>query len=246
MATALSSLESQVRRHINETTASFWSSAEIIDILNNGIKDLWRSLVSLKEEYFLTIDATNVTLSADTSTLSGLPEDIHKVYLIEPRDISSSSSNKGLYFKPLDYNHHLFRSARSASAIDPSNALIYYAAIGAGAPIDYDSSPPTGVNISIRVAPQVSSAVNLTLTYVPSLPAFVAAEEHPIPGEADQALIAWTVAYARAKEREDRMPDPGWLAIYSTEKQNLLQAMGIRQFQEPKIVDAMFEAYWGG
>jgi len=244
MATALSSIETQARRHLVETTASFWSSAELVDIINNGIKDIWRAIVDLKEEYYLVVNDTGVSLAADSSTLAGLPEDIHKVYLIEPRDVSSNSDNKNLHFEPIDYNHPRARAARTQNAISPSNNVIYYSVIGAGAPVDYDTAPPVGVNIAIRVQPQVSSAVNLTLVYVPTLPTFVAADEHPIPGEADQALINWTVSWARAKERDDRSPDPNWLATYSTEKQNLLQSLGLRQFQEAKVVDAFFESYW--
>lgn len=245
MATTLSSIETQVRRHLVETTASFWSSAELVDIINNGIKDLWRPIVDLKEEHYLVWDVTNVSLAADTSTLTGVPEDVHKIYLIEPRDVSEDSDNKNLHFEPLDWNHPRFRAARTLNSITPSNNLIYYAMTGAGAPVDYDSSPPAGVNFTIRVAPQVSTAVNLSFGYIPSLPAFVAGDEHPIPGEADQALINWTVAWARAKERDDRSPDPNWLAAFSTEKQNLLQSLGLRQYQEPKTVDAFFEAWWG-
>jgi len=243
--TLLSSIETQARDHLIESTATFWTSAEIIRHVNNGIKDMWRSIVDLKQEYFLVIDTTNVSLAADTSTLTGVPDGIHKVYLIEPRDVSSDSDNKNLHFDPVDYNHPRARAARTQDAVSPSNNLLYYSIVGAGGPIDYDSGIPAGVNISIYVQPQVSTAVNLSLSYVPVLPTFTASEEHPIPGEADQALIAWTVAYARAKEREDRMPDPGWLQIYNTEKQNILQSLGVRQVQEPTIVDAFFESYWG-
>ena len=70
------------------------------------------------------------------------------------------------------------------------------------------------------------------------------ASNNPIPGESDNAVVAWTVAYARAKEREDRSPDPNWLAVYATEKQHLLQSLGLRQLQEPEFADAMFMSYW--
>lgn len=238
MATTISTIETLARRHINETTASFWSSAELLAICQAGIKDLWRPIVDLKAEYYFTRDNTNVSLAADTSTLTGVPSDVHKVYLIEPRDISSDSSNRGLIFKPLDYNHPYFQSARSIDAVSPSDNTIYYAITGQGAPV----AAPT-----IYVAPQVSSAVTLSFVYVPTLAAsdIEAADNVPIPGEADNALTAWVVAFALAKEREDRAPDPGWLAIYATEKQNLLQSLGLRQLQEPTYVDPMFGDSWG-
>ena len=235
MATLLSAIETQARRHLVETTASFWSSAELIDIEAAGIRDLWRDIVDLKGEHFFTVDITNVSLAANTSTLTGLPSTIHKVYLIEPRDTSSTGSNNGLLFKPKDYNHSDFQLARAQADIDPSNAIIYYAITQAGGPVGA---------LTIYVAPQVTSAVNLSFVYVQTLGDFTAASNNPIPGESDQALIAWTVAFARAQERENRSPDPEWLAVYATEKQHLLQSLGLRQTQEPTYVDAMFYEYW--
>jgi len=237
MATLISSIETQVRRHLVESTASFWSSAELVDIINLGIKDLWRDIVDLKQEHWLTIDTSNVSLAANTATLTGVPADVHKVYLIEPLDTSSNSANVGLVFKPLDYNHIDFQSARSRSNIDPRNDVIYYNIRGAGAPTGTSSTV-------IDVAPKVTSAVSLRFCYVSSIVAVTASDNNPIPGESDNALIAWTVAFARAKESEERAPDANWLAVYATEKAHLLQSLGLRQLQEVKIVDGMFSEFW--
>lgn len=235
MPTLVSAIETLSRQRLQETSASFWTSPELISIIEMGIKDLWRDIVDLKQEHYLTVDTTNVSLAASTATLTGIPLDVHKVYLIEPRDLSSDGSNKGLVFSPLDYNHHTFQMARSLSAIDPSNATIYYAITGQGSPVN----APT-----IYVAPQVTSAVNLSFSYVPTLGTISSSHPVPIPGEADAALVAWTVAFALAKERDDKSPDPNWLAIYATEKQHILQSLGLRQYQEPGYVDAIFEQYW--
>ena len=235
MATLLSAIETQARRHLNETTAAFWTSAELIDIMNRGIKDLWRDIVDLKQEHFLTVDNTNVSLAADTATLTGVPSGVHKVYLIEALNNGTNGANKGLVFDPLDYNHDRFRSARASANIDPTNNIVYYAITGQGSPV---SAP------DIRVAPKVTSAVDISMAYVPVQADLTSAGNVPIPGEADNALIAWTVAYARAKEREDRAPDAGWLAVYATEKQHLLQSLGLRQYQENAYVDAIWESYW--
>ena len=236
MATLLSSIETQVRRQLQEASASFWSSAELIDYEIAGIKDLWRDTVDLKQEHYLKIDDVNVSLAAGVSVLTGVPAGIHKVYLLEPRDSSASSANVGLVLKPLDFNHATFQSARSQVDIDPSNNTIYYATIGAGAPV---AAP------EIRVAPQVTAAVNLTLSYIPVLDTLASTSYVPIPGEADNAIIAWTIAYALAKDREGGGPHPEWLSIYATEKQHLLQSLGVRNLQEPEFVDPVFEEYWG-
>lgn len=235
MPTKLSTIETAVRLRLNEPVARFWSSAELIEIENAGIKDLWRDIVDLKQEHYLTINS-NVTLAANTSTLSGVPTDVHKIYLIEPTDTSINSTNNGLSFAPTDYNSKAFKSSRASDAVDPSNTLIYYAITGQGAPV----GPPV-----IYVAPQVTSAVSINFSYVPSIQTLTADNIIPIPGEADNAIIAWTVAFARAKEREDRAPDTKWLEIYSTEKQHLMQSLGLRQYQDPTYVNALYEEYWG-
>src|SRR3990167_6795416 len=236
MPTDISTIETLARRYLLETTASFWTSAELVDITNAGIKDLWRAVADLKQEHYLTIDATNVTLPANTSELLGVPADVHKVYLIEPRDLTTTGSHRKLIFTPLDYNHDRFAAARSVSAFDPSSGgEIYYAITQQGSPV--------GAPI-ITCAPQVNAVTNLMFAYVPTLDPLVSGGAVPIPGEADNALVAWTVAFARAKEREDRSPDPSWLAVYATEKAHLLESLGLRQLQEPKIVDGLFDDYW--
>ena len=235
MATLLSALEVHVRYHLSETTASYWSSAELVGHMNLGMKDLWRSINDLHQEHFCTVDTTNVSQTASATTLTGVPSDVARVHLIEPRDLSVSGTSRTLAYRPKDYAHPDFQAARSASAIDPSSQVIWYTLHGAGGPV----AAPT-----IYVAPMVNTAVNLTLVYVPTLTAKTTSDNNPIPGESDQAIIAWTVAHARAKEREDRAPDPSWLTIYSTEKQNLLVSLTPRQTQEPQVAEAMFEAFW--
>ena len=201
----------------------------------SGIRDLWRDIADLKQEHYVITDTSNVSLPAKSSLLLGVPNNVHKVYMIEPRDLTANGTNHGLTFTPLNFNHLTFQLARSQDAIDPTNDVVYYAIHKQGAPVNAPD---------IVVAPQVNSAVNIAFTYIPTLGVLSSSDNVPIPGEADNALIAWTVAFARAKEREDRTPDEGWLAIYATEKQHLLQSLGLRQYQEPSYVDAIWEKYW--
>lgn len=236
MATAIKDLLPVIRDRLIETQPGFWGDDELVKIVANGVRDLWRSTVDLKQEHYLTIDNTHVSLTANLAYLTGVPADVHKIYMIEPRDLSVNGVNRNLSFTPLDYNDIYFQSARGMDAIDPSNAVIYYAIHGAGAPV----SAPT-----VLVAPQVSSAVDLSFCYVPTLGTLNAESIIPIPGEADNALVNWTVAYAMAKQKEDRVPDMATLQLYSTDKQNLLQSLGLREYQEPTFVRAIYEDYWG-
>lgn len=236
MPTKISAIVTKARLRLLESTASFWSDDELAQLAIDGCKDLWRDVVDLKQEHYLVRNTTDVTFPASSISLQGVPTNVHKVYMIEVADPTANSVNQGLMFRPLDYNHKDFIAARTLDAIDPTNSTIYYAITGQGAPVN----APV-----IYCAPQVNSAVSLAFTYVPTLDAMTADSFVPIPGEADNAVVAWTVAYARAKEREDRSPDPNWLGVYATEKQHLLQSLGLREYQEPTTVTALFEEYWG-
>ena len=236
MATTLATLTTLVRYQLNEPVSAYWSDAELVALMNAGAHDLWRAINDLRGLFFTTCDTTNVSLAANATTLTGVPADCTRVHMLEVRDLSQSGASRNLEFIPKPYNDPLFQMARGMSASDPaSGGVIYWVQGGAGGPV----AAPT-----VYVAPTVSSAVNLALTYVPVLADLTAASNNPIPGESDNALVAWTVAYARAKEREDRAPDPGWLTIYGTEKQNILVSLTPRQDQEPMITTAMFESFW--
>lgn len=236
MATQVKDIVVQVRELLVEKDPRFWSDEELIRHVYNGCKDMWRDIVDLKQEHFLFHNTTEVTYQPDADRLTGVPSNVHKVYMIEALDQSSTSTNVGLQFRPLDYNHDLFRLSRTLDPIAPQNNTVYYSITSAGGPV----SAPV-----ILCAPKVSSVVNIAFTYVPTIEPFSDGEAIiPIPGEADSALVAWTVAWARAKERDDRMPDPGWFQTYSTLRQHILQSLGTREYQEPYFVDAMFESYW--
>jgi len=235
MATLLSALITDARKHLNETAAAYWSDAELTAIANKGMKDLWRQINDLYENYFVTVDDTNVTLAASTATLTGVPTDVFRVVTIEPRIVGSTNPNPGVIFKPRSYTHPDFQKARAMGDVTPTGTVIFYDLMNPGAPV---GAP------SIRVAPTISSAINLRLVYNQVIPDVTTAQSNPIPGESDNAIVAWIVAYARAKERDDRAPDAEWLAIYATEKTNLTSQLTPRSIQEPQVVEGMFEDQW--
>lgn len=238
MAT-LGTLITNVRTsYLNETTASLWSDAELLVLAKNGVKDLWRGVLDLNGEHFQTVDPTNVSMAANTATLTGVPADVLRVRLIQPRDTTATSSSRSLKFFPRDYNSPQFIDALSRSAVDPTGPnRIYYSLSGAGGPV----AAPT-----IYVAPQVNAAVLLRLVYIPTLAAadLESGDANPIPGEADAAVEAWIAAYALGKEVLDDgtvRPDPFWLNIYNTEKASILRVLDPRQEQEPKVVQGPFD-----
>lgn len=237
MATAISSVIAAARVELKEATASYWTDAELLTHFQHGVNDMWGAIIDLNQEHWLTVDITNVSLAANGDSLTGVPADCFRVHIIEPRDVTSAGTTPDVMFWPRDYNSPMFRNARQLTAQDPTSGLnIFYTLTQAGSPV----AAPT-----VLTAPRVSSAVNLRFVYVPgpASAALTTASNNPIPGESDNALMAWMIAYAHAKDREDKSPDPNWLAIYATEKQNLLVRMAPRQTQEPDYVEDCFGGY---
>jgi hypothetical protein len=237
MATAFSTIETVVRRDLKEASAGFWSQAELLQHMVDGVKNLWGAIIDLNEEHFLTVDESLVSLAANSTSLTGVPADCFKVHLIEPRDTTSSGTAPHTLFIPKDYNHPDFINARAMTAQDPGAGLkVYYHVTGQGAPV----AAPT-----IRVAPKLSTALNLRFSYVQTLATsdLEIGDNNPIPGESDKAIHAYCMAFALAKEQEDKMPHPGWLSIYKTEKDALLVRLSPRQVQEERVVDDMWAPY---
>jgi len=235
MATTFAALTTKIRFHLIEASAVYWTDAEIAGWLSDGCQDLWRAINDLHQEHFCTIDITNVTYEIGATSLAGVPADVYRVHLIEPRDTTINAATRNILFQPRDYNDANFIYARSLDNQDPTQAQIfYYSIINAG--------PPVGTP-TVVVAPKSTAQILLRVMYVPVLAALDSSSTNPIPGQSDNALVAWGVAYARAKEREDRSPDPNWLAVYATEKQNILTSLTPRQDQEPDIVPGVFEPY---
>jgi len=232
MATLLGTIVASARTTLIENTASYWSDAELTALANDAIRDLWKKIIDLGKDHFVTIDSTNVAAVASTSALTGVPTDVFRVIALQPRTLGITSSNRGLIFKPRELNHPDWVQSESSDAVDPANRVIYYAIVNAGAPV---GAP------AIYLSPRVTAAVLLTLKYIPSLATLTNADANPIPGESDVAVKHYIIAFARAKEREDRAPDPEHLSIYATEARNLLTVLTPRSIQEPEYVVGMWE-----
>lgn len=242
-ATKVSDLLTQVRNQLVETTAKFWTDAELIAIMNNGQKDLWGAILDLHQDHYFRVNTTDVFLRANSDSLSGVPADCFRVLLIEPLDTSVSGVGHAVLFVPKKYNHPDFIIARTQVAQDVDQLparQIYYDIAGIGAPVEV----PT-----ILTAPEITADLAIRFAYNPSLPPLTTdpASVIQVPGEADNALKAWTLAYAMAKEapgsQGERIPNPGWLAVYATDKQSLLTRLTPREEQEPEVVDDLFQGY---
>ena len=235
MATTFTSLIAQARATLlepAEVSGGFWTDDELLALANKAVKDLWKGVIDLFQDHIVTIDITNMSIAASTRTITGVPTDLARVLMIQPRTLGSSSSNPGLIFKPRTLTHPDFVQANAFRPTSPRDTVIYYAVLNAGAPV---AAP------SIRIAPMVSSAVDLEVQYIPVIADKTIGQDNPIPGESDMAIIHYIIAFARAKEREDRAPDPEHLSIYATEKRNMMTVLTPRSDQEPETVQGFWE-----
>jgi len=227
-ATTTASILSQVRKALRELTARFWADEELTEIMQLGVTDLWGAILDVHGDHYLTRSTTPI-LKAGEDKISAVPVDCFRVLGIEPADISADGTGRNLQFFPRKYTHPEFQYARTRSATDQGlGGIIYYHASGAGWPVD---------TMQILTAPILSADLQLRLIYNPGIEL---GNVNPIPGGSDNALKAWTIAYARAKESDAQIPDPGWLGIYATEKQLILTRITPRQEQEPEVVEDFF------
>lgn len=226
-----------------ETADAFWTDQELLDIAIAGCHDLWRAQIDEHQDHFITVaDGTGGTadmaLVSGAKTISGVPADLFRVLLIQPRDTTDQSATRNLLFLPARYNSRDFRSGLARGSIDPnSGGCVRYAIASAG---------PPSTTMTIYVAPTIEADVSLRCVYVPILGTLTILSDNPIPGQSDLAIKAWIVAHAMAKETEDRMPDPNWLMVYNTEKKSILVAGAPRQEQEPRCVRGVFDGLYDG
>lgn len=234
MATLMSVLVARARKTLLEpieVTNGTWTDAELLAIGNSAIKDLWKGIIDLHHDHFVTTDIASMSLAAEATSVTGVPTDLFRVLMIQPRTLGGS--NTSLVFKPRpSVTHPDFVQASASRAIVGRNSVVYYVVQNAGAPV---GAP------AIVTAPPLSAALLLTVKYVPVLADVALNGNNPIPGESDTAIVHYIIAFARAKERPDRSPDPEHLSIYATEKRNGLVAMTPRSEQDVDVVQGFWE-----
>lgn len=240
-STPIKDIITSVRDHLLEQQPRFWTNDELVRYATNGAKDLWGHLIDLGKEHFFVDDVLNVSMQPNSDVLTGIPANLFRIIIVEPRDLSATNPARSIKFIPKPYNSDDFIAARSrmlqATVADETSSsliTIFYDMVTEG--------PPVSTTV-VKVGPQITDALTLRMVYVPSIAPLTPDSLNPIPGESDNALIAYIVAFARAKEREDRSPDPNWLAIYQTERDHILVRLTPRQVQEPEVVEDMFSQY---
>ncbi|HEY3499448.1 MAG TPA: hypothetical protein VGK73_32385 [Polyangiaceae bacterium] len=225
------------RDALNEAVPRYWSDAELLRYMNRGIRDAWRQISMVNQNYQFSLN-TALTMDANADTLTGVPSDLSVVLNLEAADMVANPIH---FFGVSDYANADFQSARRQSqggqAIDTAApGKVYFCVVGAGAPV----AAPT-----IYVAPRINAQITLALAYRPTIGAELAASGNvPLPGELDQALVHWTTAYALGRQRGEAQPDRTHLDLYQNEMNKLIAAIDPRDESGDETVVAMFEELW--
>jgi hypothetical protein len=232
MSTTIAQIISEVRTALIEPTPNFWTDVELAAIMRHGALDLWGAILDIHQEHYYVVNETDCFIKAGDGHVSNVPSNCFRIQLIEPRDTTTTGAFRGLAFIPRRFNHPDFSNARAVDSFDPNVGEMFYDVTGVGSPIEAPR---------ILTAPLANSDILLRVVYNPTL---VFDLINPVPGESDHALKNWTIAFARAKENESRLPDAGFLAVYQTEKQAILTRLTPRQEQDPEVVEGLFD--WVG
>lgn len=222
------------KAYLHDEHSVNWDDDELLGHARKGISRLWRRIVDVYENHFMTIDSTSAFIDAGATSISGIPDDCYRVVLVEPRVIGPSSSNPGLIFKPKKWQDPLFLNARAQAPITPSEGIVYYQL--------HEQGPPIGPPV-VRIGPTLASSMLLTIAYNQriAVEALDEDDDNPIPGDADHALTCWIVAHAKAKDREDQRPDQGWMSDFEKETYTILTSLAPRQSQEQEHVEGFLE-----
>lgn len=126
MAQTLLQVRTSVRAHIDEPTANYWTDAELNGLIDSRQRSLWRKILALKKDYWLT--TATLTVSSGTFTYtggdgSGMPTDIWRVESIR----TLTSGYQGLLWTPADANSDIFLAGLNTDFPVSSPYQILYA-----------------------------------------------------------------------------------------------------------------------
>ncbi|HYE59337.1 MAG TPA: hypothetical protein VD948_12570 [Rhodothermales bacterium] len=120
---SLSDLRTAVRDNLDESTASFWTNAELNRFINRAKDKVWVEVRKLKLDFFEkslastagsqtilgeTYDPTNLRVTVGGSTMT-LPPDFHELKYLEV----ITSGHEDVVFRYLDLANPLFRRLRA-------------------------------------------------------------------------------------------------------------------------------------
>ena len=233
---SLSTLRTNVRHHLDEATAAFWTNAQLLVYINQAIDRVWNEVRNSRGDYFfksLASTAGSQTLLSETYAASSLQIAVGAIEITLPPDFAEL---KLIRVTTADYEHVRFTQSELS---DPDfRALLEYP----------DNVGPTAFRYAIvgertmLYGPRSDTLLNTTFYYIfrPS-PLSDDADTQEMPYPLDRAVEAFASATALAM---DRAPEA---AMWEARGQRLMAdflGANKRQSMDPVIVvDAL--AGWG-
>lgn len=107
MAQTLATVRTNVRGHIDEPTANYWSDSELNGLISASERKLWRKILAMKKDYWLATATLTVATGASLFNPldgSGMPADIWRIESI--RTLTSGFQN--MLWTPADPNSPAF------------------------------------------------------------------------------------------------------------------------------------------
>ena len=172
MAT-ISDIVRLARDQLSDTSENpYWSDQELARHCLDAVRDMWRAMEGLNEHYQQKIESGFILPASTNRLILNTARSVYKIKLVEP-----TNPNILLPFHKVRYNSLDHYAARGYNSIDlgqitdietPGSSdefqtpqgRVYYSIDGR----DNPSNPP-----SLRFAPTIEQAIDLTVTYIPTL-----------------------------------------------------------------------------
>lgn len=151
MAITLAGLRQNVRDHLDEATASYWTDAEINRSIGRRQLNLWTRIMQLRKSFFVASSPYTLTLVSGQNKYT-LPSTLYRAKSIR----TTSNGSEGTVWVAKDPSEPIFIEGWRSDVVVANPTIYYYAIMG-----------PDGTNIqnSIWVSPTPQAALTAIIEY---------------------------------------------------------------------------------
>jgi len=223
MARALSTVRLAVRDHLDEDSASYWTDASLTRQIVRSASALWKRIVQIRKDYFLSATPGTLTLASGTFRYA-LPSDFFEVKLIR----TTTSGQENVAWRPAHMASAKFiEGLRSDITINSPSEFLYQIVAN-----------QTIVVSPIPRAVLVASVEYVALPTEPSADADTFGALDPFLDYVEYDAAAKLLAKGPVGDPAywQNMADKEWIAI-------LLALDKFRSRQDGDFVEGMFEGY---
>lgn len=124
MALTLATVRSKVRAHIDEPSANYWTDAELNGYISDRQLDLWRKILQIRKDYFLSNFNLSLVANQFSYTVAdGIPADIWRIETIR----TTTSGKQNMVWNPGNPTSQAFIDGLNSDTPTFNPFQIYYA-----------------------------------------------------------------------------------------------------------------------